>query len=70
VVAGDRTEAHEGLESKKAMGKQVTWIPRRESYLSLLCIVFSQEDRYPSVRKAYRSQMAVKQQSNTKENLL
>jgi len=38
---GDKTEAREGLEGKKAMGKQVTWISKRESYLSSLCIVFS-----------------------------
>jgi len=40
-VGWDRTKAHERLESKKAMGKQVTWVSKRESYLSSLCIVFS-----------------------------
>jgi len=58
-----------GWKAKKAMGKWVTWFSKRESYLLLLCIVLSQEDGHPRVGEAYRSQMVVKQQSNTKENL-
>jgi len=43
-----------GLQDRETMGKWVTQVSKRENYLSLLSIVFSQEDRHPRVREAYR----------------
>ena len=49
---------NEGLqkaeEQEKQRRKLVTCVSRRESYLSFLCIVLSQEDGHPRVREAYR----------------
>jgi len=52
-VAGDRPKAHKGLEGRKTVGKLVSWVSKRESYLSLLCIVFSQEDGCLRVMEPY-----------------
>jgi len=59
-----------GLQDRETMGKWVTQVSKRENYLSLLSIVFSQEDRHPRVREAYRCWVDAEVQLNTKENLL
>jgi len=45
VVTGDRTKACKGLEGSESSGETGNLgLQQGESYLSLLCIVFSQED--------------------------
>jgi len=45
-----------GVNNNKGRGWKVTLVSRRESYLSFLCIVLSQEYGHPWVRGAYRCQ--------------
>jgi len=52
--AEDRMEACRRLGRQSYNGKWVTCVSKRESYLSSLCIVFSQEDGCLIARVAYR----------------